>query len=379
MNRVVQPVKTPSFHAERGLRVVRSAAGLGAIEPQWRELEANAGIFQTWSWNASIAEHYADTSGLFVALLEHAGEPVALAPLACRQYGGLRTLAFLSSGLQTYSMADYGDILVRTGWKDSAMDALAHRLQDEVWDCIWLQEVPPTSPLLHRWPSAARRRGWRALAHPAADTYAVELPETWEAYTDGLGTRTRKRLGNHTRRLEREKGAVLRLVEDPTELDGAMDALFDLHTRRWSQAGAPGIFATGQDRAFYRDVSHRLLQEGRLRLTLLESEDGHIGAGYSFACNGTCYGYTVGYLREPAYETYSLGLLLDTYDVKQAIAHGDRRVDFMRGHGDYKRHYNVVSSQNTDILVFRNRAVELRFRAYRKARATARRLLRRTG
>jgi CelD/BcsL family acetyltransferase involved in cellulose biosynthesis len=350
------------------------------MEGAWRALQggSHAGVFAGYEWSSTVARHYARDRRLHIALASHSGTPVGLAPLAYRQYLGIRTLALLGSGMADYSIADYQDIFLRPGFEQQALTSLVDDAAQAPWDLLWLQEIPAESPVLEYLPDIARDRGWRVVVNADNDVHRIDLPATWDNFTGGLSSNCRKEIRTKLRRLEANHGATFSPIEHAKDIDGAMETLFDLHTQRWNAVGKPGIFATEQARDYYRDLAHAMYTAGSLYLATLRTAGGEaIGADFGFDHGGTRYAYTYGYRPGTAWEKASLGLVLDCLCIRSAIEAGLTRVDLMRSEGEYKKRYGAVRSDNVEVMVFRSRTAYLRVMAYRRLRATAKRLLKR--
>ena len=362
------------------LDVARSAGELSKMEEAWRELQqqtTSAGVFSIWPWNQAVARHQARGAELLVLLAREADRPTALLPLARRSFLGMNTLVFLGSGLADYSIADYQDALLAGSDVDGALDAMVERLTDEPWDMLWLQDLPSSSRLLELLPAKLERAGLRVRLSPGNDVHRVNLPRSWQDYLSRLSASWRKEIGRKQRRFESEHGGSSRLVVDRDEIEPAMQTLFELHTQRWNSVGAPGIFGSREARAFYLDVAYSMHESGSLYLSLLETQQGPVGAGLGFDVAGTRYAYTYGYKPGPEWEKASLGLLLDCLSIRSGIEAGLSRVDLLRNEGEYKQRYGVVSDRNYELRAYRPQAAYVRDRAYWKLRSTAKRLLKR--
>jgi CelD/BcsL family acetyltransferase involved in cellulose biosynthesis len=363
------------------VREVTSVHDLPLIEDAWHQVHAamgSGGIFGSWQWTSTVARHYAKGRRLRVALIECDGDIVGLAPLGYRRYMGVNTLALLGGGLADYSIADYQDILLKSGTEREALAALVEHIASRPWDLLWLQEVPPESPVLAHLPQLAAERGWCLEYGPPSDVHRVDLPATWDDYVASLSSSWRKEIRGKLRRLETEHGATFERIERADEVDGAMEALFDLHTQRWNAVGQPGIFASEQARAFYKDLARAMHAAGSLYLSRLTTASGEVaGAGFGFDHGGTRYAYTYGYKAGPEWDKASLGLMLDCFCIQNAIELGLTKVDLMRGEGEYKKRYGAVAADNVEVKIYRSRAAFLRAAAYRGLRTTAKRLLKR--
>jgi len=153
--------------------VATAVAELPRVEGAWRALQggSHAGVFAGYEWSSTVARHYARDRRLHIALASHSGTPVGLAPLAYRQYLGIRTLALLGSGMADYSIADYQDIFLRPGFEQQALTSLVDDAAQAPWDLLWLQEIPAESPVLEYLPDIARDRGWRVVVNADNDVH----------------------------------------------------------------------------------------------------------------------------------------------------------------------------------------------------------------
>lgn len=367
-------------------RTVRTLDELGLLANVWTQLQklsSDATVFSTWEWNHAAARHLWRPDALHVTLLEDDGEPVAILPLARRRIVGLRGLAFLGTGPFDYGRADYQDALIEDGWEVEACAAFVEALQAdaESWEVVMLQDLPESSRLLRLLPSMARERSWTVQRQPDNDVYLVDLPSTWEAYTAALSTNVRSNLGRKQRKLEREHNTRFDRIDNPDDLEGALEQLFRLHNHRWQEKSGgkdvETIFSREDSRAFHREVARNLLWGGMLDLTLLQSDEGVIGARYSFEYNGSHSFYASGYRTDEDWAKFSLGAVMDLESIQSSIAAGFKYEDLLRNEGDYKSRYAPRRSDNQRLFIFRTRAAYLRYAAYRKLKATAKRILRR--
>ena len=241
---------------------------------------------------------------------------------------------------------------------------------------LWLQELPQTSRLARRLPQIAKQRGWRVVVKEHDDAYHIDLPPTWEEYAETLSSNTRSNMGRKTRKLIRESGGRFENIGADGLLP-ALDTLFELHQRRWTALGKPGIFATKQMRSFHHDLAQTLERDDMLDLVLLHAGDETIGARYSFNFRGAHSFYASGFDPDERWASHSLGMLMDVHGISNAIKNGMSREDLLRGDGAYKQRYAPTHTLNLDLRVFRTGSAYRRYQLYQTVRGAARRLLRR--
>ena len=365
---------------------IRTLDEMGLIANAWTQLQTlstDASVFSTWQWNHAAARHFWQPDALHVTVIEDNGDPIGILPLAQRRIAGMKGLVFLGTGPFDYGRADYQDALIENGWEMEACDAFVEQLQASGgdWDVMVLQDLPASSRLLHLLPDAAKAQGWSVAQQPDNDVYWIELPATWDEYASTLSTNVRSNMGRKQRKLEREHNAHFERIESPDELDSALEQLFDLHNHRWHEKHGTSevdtIFSRDACRAFHREVARNLLWGGMLDLTLLRSDEGVIGARYSFEYHGSKSFYASGYRTDEEWSKFSLGAVMDLQSIQASIKGGLKYEDLLRNEGEYKSRYAPQRSDNQRLYIFRTRKAQLRFEAYQGLKKVARRLLRR--
>jgi CelD/BcsL family acetyltransferase involved in cellulose biosynthesis len=136
------------------------------------------------------------------------------------------------------------------------------------------------------------------------------------------------------RRLEKKYKIRIRKCEHEVEIDLLLQALYELHGRHWQARGVPGTLHSPARRQFYGELARLLLQRRQLELWVLEL-DGRIAA----AQFGLRYGTTLFSLQEgfdPEFASDSVGYVLRSQVIKQAIGDGIRSYDFLGGADESK-------------------------------------------
>lgn len=346
--------------------VLTTIEDIDALEGEWHELEARSSgltAFSTWEWSRSIASHYWEKRPIRLFTFRRGGMLIGIAPFGETRMLGLRVLRPLCAGFRRYSLADYTDVLMADGYEDEVLAAFCDALASQPWDVLRMQELPWNSSTGTLLADLASQHGWTATLSPSSDVHPLPLEGTWESYRATLSRGTRNDTGRLTRKLIAERGAsFVRIDGDEKSVEQGMETLFQLHTRRWAEAGGPGIFRDARRCRFHHDVARRFARRGRLFLTILHASDEPVAAEYGFEVSGVQYHYAAGVRQDGDWRRFSLGTVLDLHVIEDAFGRSLRCVDFMRGVGYYKDHYRSESHFNQELLVFRNSRARLHYR-----------------
>jgi CelD/BcsL family acetyltransferase involved in cellulose biosynthesis len=134
--------------------------------------------------------------------------------------------------------------------------------------------------------------------------------------------------------LEKKCEVRIRKCTGESEIDPLLQALYELHGKHWQARGLPGTLHSPARRQFYGELARLLLRQRQLELWALEL-NGKIAA----AQFGLRYGTTLFSLQEgfdPEFASDSVGYVLRSQVLKQAIGDGIRRYDFLGGADESK-------------------------------------------
>jgi CelD/BcsL family acetyltransferase involved in cellulose biosynthesis len=340
------------------VEIVEAHAGeaLGALREEWDALLSRcerATIYQTWEWNEAWWRAFGARKRLRLLLVRDKGALIGLAPLYVSRHLGtpLRRLAFLGTGV-----TDYMDVLAPEERAPEVCSALLRYVVSSLhFDMADFQQMHPAAHLRE---TAAR------LSHEAPGTAAlveqepcpaVALPATWEEYAARLGKKMRSNVSYYDRLLPKTfERAEIRLTETG-ELSAAMDALFELHQKRWNARLLPGVLGGQRVQAFHRLVAQRFQARGWLRLHVTQVEDRTVAALYCFRFRDRYYYYLGGFA--PELSRYSLGTVLTAHAMRQAIGEGCATFDFLRGNEAYKYRWLPEDRMNCRLLLGRPRSL----------------------
>lgn len=300
------------------VEVVREAAALVALEPEWWALwhaDPTATPFQSPAWLLPWWRHFPG-AGLVVVTVRDGRCLIGLFP-AYRliEHGRARILP-LGAGI-----TDYVDLVAAPGRAVEVAARVRTALAAEPGiAAVEVEPLRPGSPLL-----ACSRGDLRTLPEPApvAALDAADGP---------LAGRLRK-LPYYRRRAAALGGTRL-LTAGPADAAALVAALITLHATRWAARGATGVLADPAVRAFHGETAPALARAGLLRLHVLAIDGRPAAAFYGFARPPALLAYLGGHdsgLPHPG-----LGAMLLGEAVAAARAEGCRELHLLRGAEPYK-------------------------------------------
>ena len=315
------------FQAE----IVTTPQGFLALKEDWNSLLRKATwhpLFLTWEWQH--AWWHARGGELFIVLVREAGALVAILPFLIVRKFRINLLRFIGT-----LDSDYLDFIVKRGYEEPVVDFFLNdflndhpRIGIAELECI-NERSSTASYLMAGLPSAR----FDVSIEEKVCTY-IEAPTSWDAYLATLSPKMRYYIRRKERKLNRDFKVTIAVIRDAKQLDARMADFFAQHQQRWNRVGRPGAFFSNAFQRFHKDISSTLFKLGILNLYYVELDDKPVGSYYMFKYEGALHFYLSGF--DPAYERYSLGVVLLAQAVKDTIDDNLKEVDLMREPYGYK-------------------------------------------
>ena len=236
--------------------------------------------------------------------------------------------------------SDNLDVLIRRGYEAEIPRVLVDYLQKEVrkWDLCQFNTMLADSPAANGLLQHLKRVGWaRVVYHqPWSVLY---LPDSWESYLKQVSRNERYKIRYYERRLKRRFQVRFYKCTQESELPICLESLFQLHEKRWELRGERGIFASAARRRFYSEMSRLFLARQWLEFWLLELNARPAAAQFSFRYRDTVYALQQGF--DPEYASVCVQDVLRAYVLRQVIAEGVRRYDFLAGRSRRKERWGT--------------------------------------
>jgi CelD/BcsL family acetyltransferase involved in cellulose biosynthesis len=264
--------------------------------------------------------------------------------------------------------ADYATILAAPADLSAVADALAEHLAEDArtadpehpseWDAIDLRRLRCGDPTAEALADAFGRRemaeGWTLNLEREDVCPVVHLPDgiDFEGFLSTLNKKSRHEIRRKTRRAQAAGQVVLSRSTDPL---ADLDAFIELHQHKW---GAAGLFppTPGGDasRVFIRRLFEVAGPDGPVHLSFLTIGGRRVAAGIHVETDDTVMFYNAGI--DPAARDLSVGVVLISELIRQAIETGKSRFDFLRGNEPYKYEWGSTDEPIQRLLVRRDAA-----------------------
>lgn len=311
-----------------------------SLRPEWNELLSQSGadcMFLTWEWLFTWWNHLSAGRTLQIIAVRCNGQLVGIAPLAVRRAQLKRLIPFkVVEFLGTGTVgSDYLDVIIKRGLEQPVLDALRNYLAryNRVLEFSQLRAAFSQAGEL-----AGRlvQSGWRSRGTSVNVCSYINLStvQCWDAYLAQLGSRHRRNVRQRGRALASGFTINAEHATDERSRVHHLQNFLDLHNRRWGERGGSDAFDGAGLREFHSEFSRIALEQGWLRLRLLNLDGKPAAAVYAFRYGDVFYYYQAGF--DPVYAHHSIGLYSLGLAIRDAIEEGVREFDLLHGDETYK-------------------------------------------
>jgi CelD/BcsL family acetyltransferase involved in cellulose biosynthesis len=330
------------------------------LEPEWNSLlvtsKANT-IFLTWEWISTWAKAGGKMNPPFVICVRDvAGNLVGIAPFYMSKlrlsniipYRTLRIMADVATG------AEYPDLIVSPQAEQEVTRIMIDTLvrSRSRWDCLWLPNVASWTGAEGRLLNPCHEAGLVSRARPC-DFGVVELPDNMNAYLRALSSNKRQQLRAETKRISRRTAVSIKRCEMAGQIPRFLEALFDLHHRRWKTREEEGSFRRKPQLVeFYKQFVPRAHERGWLWLFALEDQAEIKAVQLGYVYNNTFCQIQEGF--DPDYEK-GVGNVLRAHVIEACITAGVSTFDFLGEMSEHKRRWGAQIRTGSDLFIGRQR------------------------
>jgi CelD/BcsL family acetyltransferase involved in cellulose biosynthesis len=224
----------------------------------------------------------------------------------------------------------------RAAFADSLVLALEARSD---WTTADLWGLPADGGWYDLLGDAATAHGLTVDEAPDHDGVApfLALAPTWEAYLEGLPSKSRHELKRKAKKLEAEAGPVKIVTAGTQDVDALLDRFVELH--RMSE-GPKGVFMVPGMEIFFRRLAETFLSSGAFRLHFIEVGRQLAAGTIGFRWADRFYLYNSAFDR--SWGSLAPGMVLVGEDIRLAIEDGATGFDMLKGDYDYKYRFGAV-------------------------------------
>ena len=302
------------------------------LQQEWERLLSGAAIntlFLTPYWQRIWWDAFDRDDDPLLLAFQDDDDLLGIAPLMRER----TTLSFLGAT----DLFDYHDFIVPQGREDAFYPSLIEYLTSQEWSSILLTSLPEESPTVHRLPDLARAQGWSCEIEQEDVAPGIILPQDWDSYLSGLSKKDRHELRRKFRRLSSVEDVVLHAFSEPQDVRAHLDDFFLLMQESREEKRD---FLTPERREFFQSMAEDLSARGMLQLYFMDIGGSPVAAAICFDYQGQRLLYNSGF--NPDHASLSVGLLLNAHTLGDAIKHGGRYFDFLRGDEPYKYHLGAT-------------------------------------
>lgn len=239
-------------------------------------------------------------------------------------------------------MIDYFDLIIDQAQTTEAQTQFAN----------WISTTGATLSL-HSIPRDSKTRTWAESLKTLQITEqqqdvcpVIQLPSSWDEYLTNLKRKQRHEVRRKWRKLENEAELTFRLIESSPDLAAEIDSFIDLH-----QKSSPdkAEFWTPARKQFFHDFCRLAAKQGWLKLFFADISGQPAASMLGFQYQQRFYLYNSGY--DPACRDLSVGQVLTSYTINDAIETGTKAYDFLRGNEEYKFRLGGVAEPVFDLTI----------------------------
>jgi CelD/BcsL family acetyltransferase involved in cellulose biosynthesis len=259
--------------------------------------------------------------------------------------------------------ADYATVLAAPADLPAVARALAEALADppdpahggQPWDAVDLRRLRPVDPALAALERALREYEpeWAVIREAEDVCPVVTAPSgDWDEFLATLDKKARHEIRRKLRRAALVGELSIEIASPTPE---AVDAFIALHQARFGQRGLfPSTAGGDRSRRFVHRLAELERSEadgGQLQVGLVRCGGRLVFAALGFDDGQTCYLYNAG--MDPAAADVSPGVTGAAEYLRNRMAAGRRRFDFLRGSEPYKYEWGARDEPIERLIVLR--------------------------
>lgn len=307
--------------------------------------------FDLHDWYAAWWRSFGGTGKLAVCALEREGRLAAVVPLFASG-SRLHALANDHSGMFRPLAVD----------EDSGREAIGAVL-DRAPSELATPMVPADDPSLPALEAGARERSMPFVAEPGPVSPLLDTSGDLERWRKQEHPGWKSRLARYRRKMEREHEASIEVVGVPDDLETWLEEGFQIEASGWKGRAGTAIDSAADTSGFYRDVAHRFMARGELRLSRIKLDGRPVAFSFCLLGGDRLYSLKTGY--DEAWKRLSPGLVLQLAIAERCFEMGLDAYELLGETSYWKRRLAGDSREHVNMRVFSRSVPGLSRYAYR--------------
>ncbi len=273
-------------------------------------------------WMRAWQEVFAPRASLWIRSLRTAERVIGIAPLCVEE----RTARLIGDA----DVCDHLDLVCTADRRREFCDALLDHLRGAGIRRLDLNPLRPDSVVIQELVPAARARGYPVSIAEEDVLFEMDLPAAWEDYLRILSGKQRHEVRRKLRRLETHAATEFRLVQEPPAIRAALNDFLALFRQNRPDKAA---FMDDRMEGYFRLLAEYVPET---RIGFLAVDGRPAAAVWCCDFGGTRYLYNSGYDADLSH--LSVGILCKVLSIRDGIARGLAKYDFLKGEEAYKHH-----------------------------------------
>jgi len=294
-----------------------------------------------------------------------------------RELVGLLPLCTRDGRLE--AMANEETCVVRPLARDAAaLSLLAGAVARERFELLEIRRLPEGDAATEALAAAARSARRFSVVEPDITSPIVDTTGTLDAYRAATRSKWHKNLRRLSRRLEREHGGHLQLIEAPRDLDAELAVGFEVESSGWKRETGTAILSRPENEAYYRSLARRFHDRGELRLSSTSVDGRMIAWDFGILHGNRLYSPKSGYLEE--FRQLAPGLVLELATIERCFELGVEAHELLGSDEAYKLRFSTSERRHRYFRAYPRRpGPALRYAWRRHVPARVRAAVRRAG
>lgn len=305
------------------------------LKADWHALHSAASrqpIFTTWEWQSNWWAAYQPGELWIITLQNEDGELVGIAPWFIDDHPKGRLVRMVGC----VDVTDYLELIIREGYETAVLEHLAtvaaeHR---ERYTALDFCNIPHDTPILPIWQDKLEANGFSVRITQQEVCPIISLPDDFGDYLANLDKKQRHEVRRKLRRAEGSEKPITWGFTDPdADLCAEIERFMAL--MRASNPQKAAFLEDPKHVDFFQRALPAIAERGWLKMAFLQIDGQDAAAYLSFDYHNRIMLYNSGH--NPAnHPELSLGIVLLTYLIRDAIETGHEAFDFLRGDEEYK-------------------------------------------